>query len=147
MKKIIILVVMVLGINTAFTQDIVQPNNKMIEKPLFDGDTPKWRALTINTQVGAGTFGYNTTSLNLFYELDNGIAITSWVGYNLRFNGDNGWSNAQFLVNKMIGDTQNLRIGTGFSYASSADNPFASNLTNENTSFFVIEASYRIKFK
>lgn len=95
-----------------------------------------WRTLTFTNNTGVNVRGnmFNQSSANLYYEIKNNYAITSWTGIQYQSSGAN-WFSSQATVVKNI---NGWGIGAGIQYGIAG-----ANFTN--STFAVTTISYRFK--
>lgn len=124
MKKIIILLLLIVTTST-------------------QAQTP-WRNLTISNSYGIGfkNNSFNMTSANVYYELNKGIAITSWTGLNIQKRSNPGWISSQATVVKKF---KKLSIGTGIQYNGSQI--IQPNIMPGNNIYVITTASYSSKLR
>jgi hypothetical protein len=103
---------------------------------------PTWRTLTITNVTGLDKDNrlFNMSSLNLYYEIENGLAITNWTGIQAQTSTMPGWISSQTLVVKSKGG---LTYGAGIQYGNTAPSLVPVN----SSTFGVVSLSYRFKLK
>jgi hypothetical protein len=103
---------------------------------------PVWRTLTITNVTGLDKNNrlLNLSSLNLYYEIERGIAITNWTGIQSQTASMPGWISSQTLLVK---STKGFTYGAGIQYGNSAP----SLVPIDPSMFGVVSLSYRFKLK
>lgn len=105
--------------------------------------TQPWRTLTFSyvTGIDQNSRVLKTYTTNLYYELDNGLAITNWTGLQARTSTMNGWLSSQTLIIKSR--SNGFSYGAGLQYGNAAPT-----LVPDNSSLFgVVRLSYQIRLK
>lgn len=122
----------------------VKAQDQSVTKPVNEAEAPMWRAITVGNRVGLGDWIFTQPSINTFYQFNKNLAITSWIGGQVRNEGDN-WYSGDILVNKLWrqGGT---RLGAGFQYGYAQPVTQVSSIDNQQV-FFIVEFSYRFKLK
>ena len=145
MKKI--LITLVLGLIVSSLQAQVASTNPDLQvKPTNESEGPLWRAITPSVRAGVGDWVFVQPSVNTFYQLSRDFAITSWIGGQVRTQGDN-WYSADVLVNKLW-KQGGTRLGVGFQYGLAQPvNQISTPDIDNNQVFFVIEFAYRFKLR
>lgn len=138
MKKVFIIVVLSLIGFGLHSQDI---------KPQNESQGPLWRAITPTVRTGVGEWKFIQPSINTFYQLNNKLAITSWIGgqYSTQ-NNSRGWTSGDLLINKLWSQGK-TRVGMGVQYGLGTPFTQLSNIKEQQSVFFIVEFSHRFKLR
>lgn len=107
----------------------------------YSQSSNKYRALTIGAEYG-NNFNerdFIIGTVNLYYELGNQWAITSWNGYQIKSSiPENRWSTSELMLRK--------QLPSGISFSTGVRrNARIQTVSTVNTTFAVLKVGYKIK--